>query len=697
MVLCAFPDKESGKAGGGSPESPPPPQPDSLIPFDASSDGPGSAPRSIRRYTLEERHRFLEELDHSGESIRAFSKRTGIPEWAIYAWRRAAREGSPSHAHPATPGDSSSSRKIRLAYGADQRRQAVEAFQKSGMTQHAFARLYGVARYSLAKWLLLHKQHGPKGLEDKKRGRVKGCEGNFKRLPQTTRDAIAQTRRQFPDFGMRKIRDFLYRFGGIQVSAGGVRSTLLSSGEAPLAVTPRRRPRKQEQPRRFERAKPCELWQSDITSFVLTRHKQRVYLTVFMDDHSRYVVSHGLHTHQKQELVTEALLDGIARFGKPLEILTDQGRQYFAWRGKSDFQRLLTREGIQHVVARAHHPQTVGKCERFWETVNAEFWDRCHPQDLNEARERLAHFINHYNHFRPHQGLDGLVPADRFFGAEQTLRQTIEQSLSNQEIQLALADKERTRVYFCGQIGDQRVSLHGEKGRIVFQTPEGNCTELNLEELGVQQRKEIHGDANTFNRKSNTISAVDASRSCAAAAAPLPQANPAEACTQNVLAGECAMGGGFAGGTTSCAQTVHGNAGAVAGQNQQAGGERSPGDPAAAHLAVVAAGACGHDGGTPEAATQPTAWTTGAGESGEQYRRTSSPAGAEGEGTAGACGPGCAAAAVAFEPTQVESGIDPRSAIEGGEECSRQERRHPSQSPAKVWHPESTEKSSTGT
>lgn len=107
-----------------------------------------------------------------------------------------------------------------------------------------------------------------------------------------------------------------------------------------------------------------------------------MYLVVFMDDHSRYIVSWQLALSQRTELVTDALKEGIARFGKPKEVLTDQGRQYFARRGKSEFQRLLLREGIGHVVARAHHPETLGKCERFWETVGREFWERARPQEL---------------------------------------------------------------------------------------------------------------------------------------------------------------------------------------------------------------------------------------------------------------------------------------------------------------------------
>ena len=43
------------------------------------------------------------------------------------------------------------------------------------------------------------------------------------------------------------------------------------------------------------------------------------------------------------DAIHEALAEGISKYGRPKEVLTDQGRQYFAWRGKSEFQRLLER------------------------------------------------------------------------------------------------------------------------------------------------------------------------------------------------------------------------------------------------------------------------------------------------------------------------------------------------------------------
>jgi transposase InsO family protein len=395
-------------------------------------------------------------------------------------WLKAFKEGGPD-ALESKPNRRNEGGHSRGRYKIDERRAIVEAFHKSGLGQREFARTWGVALKSLSTWLARYQAEGPKGLEPRPRTRAAN---DPRRLPEGVRQEITRTQQRFPDFGMRKVRDFLRRFQGISVSANSVRKTLNEAGIPPLPGPSKRRRRKPMPPRRFERAEPNQLWQSDITSFLLTRHSTRVYLTVFLDDCSRYVVSWALSTHQRQELVTECLMEGIARFGKPKEVLTDQGRQYFAWRGKSDFERLLDREGIEHVVSRTHHPETLGKCERLWDTINSELWERTRPQDLNEARERLSHWFAHYNHFRPQQGIDGLVPSDRFFKAEDQVRAALESHMASSEIALALGQSAKKPVFLFGQIGDQAVSLHGENGRLVMQTSDGMRREVGLEEIG---------------------------------------------------------------------------------------------------------------------------------------------------------------------------------------------------------------------
>src|SRR5205814_10639946 len=139
------------------------------------------------------------------------------------------------------------------------------------------------------------------------------------------------------EYGMRRIRDVLKRFEAIGISETEVRRLL---HEAKLLETPAPTPRPPPLPRRFERAEPNQLWQSDIFSFLLRRH-ERLYLAAFLDDHSRFLVSHALAHHQRAPLVLEALSRAVADFGTPEEVLTDQGRQYTAWRGETSFEQEL--------------------------------------------------------------------------------------------------------------------------------------------------------------------------------------------------------------------------------------------------------------------------------------------------------------------------------------------------------------------
>ena len=106
--------------------------------------------------------------------------------------------------------------------------------------------------------------------------------------------------------------------------------------------------------------------------------------------------------------------------GSTEEVLTDNGRQYTAWRGETEFERTLKQQGIAHLKARPQHPQTLGKIERFWKTLWDEFLSRTVFASFEDLIRRLELFIEGYNYQRPHQALEGLLPADRFFRAAHT-------------------------------------------------------------------------------------------------------------------------------------------------------------------------------------------------------------------------------------------------------------------------------------
>lgn len=437
--------------------------------------------RPRKNYSEEFKRDFAQRFQASGKTMKEFVEHENVSYNSGSEWVK--RFGDPGK----------SSRHRHGPYSPEERRNAIEAYKKSGLTQEDFCRTWGVSPSTLIDWMKRYESQGPKGLEgyapakedDKRKGR---------KISQTVIEEIIKIKQADPTSGLKYIKQIMSRFKGINVSTGSIKKTLIEA-EIPLVQKEKKRRRSADKVRTFERALPMQLWQSDITSYLLTRHSQRVYLTVFMDDYSRYVVAWNLSMKQTTEFVTTTLLEGTAKFGKPEEVLTDQGRQYFAWRGKSDFQKLLDKEGIKHVVSRSHHPQTLGKCERFWETVGQEFWERLKPQDLGDARKRFAHFINHYNHFRPHQGIDGMTPADRFFGLESEVRKVLEQTMTENQLRIAIGEAPRTPVFIVGQIGDQPISLHGEGGKLVLRTEEGDTKELSYGEFGHSKKGEDNGRA----------------------------------------------------------------------------------------------------------------------------------------------------------------------------------------------------------
>jgi hypothetical protein len=217
-------------------------------------------------------------------------------------------------------------------------------------------------------------------------------------------------------------------------------------------------------PRFFERSRPNQLWQSDIMTFRLAG--RNAYLIGFLDDYSRYITSLGLYRSQTAEHVLETYRRGIAEYGVPREMLTDNGRQYTNWRGKTRFEREMKKDRVKHIRSRPHHPMTLGKIERFWKSIQSEFLFRAQFDSFEQAVERTAYWIKYYNYKRPHQGIGGLCPADRFFEIQHDLKCTLEKGIEENALELALRGKPVDPFYMVGRMGDQSVVIRAEKGKV---------------------------------------------------------------------------------------------------------------------------------------------------------------------------------------------------------------------------------------
>src|SRR5262249_15598217 len=190
-----------------------------------------------------------------------------------------------------------------------QRLLLLDPWRRSGLPAGDFAPLVGISKHTLYSWKHKFDTEGPAGLEEKPRGGPTGS-----RLPEVTKRAILMLKQDNPDWGCERISSMLLRGPALPASPQAVAPGFHAAGHELEEVPTRRHP---DKIRNFERARPNQLWQTDLFTFVLKRQNRRVYLVAFMDDHSRFVVSYGLHASQSSALVLEVLRAGLASYGAP--------------------------------------------------------------------------------------------------------------------------------------------------------------------------------------------------------------------------------------------------------------------------------------------------------------------------------------------------------------------------------------------
>jgi transposase InsO family protein len=355
---------------------------------------------------------------------------------------------------------------------AEQRLLILDTWLRSGLPGSDFATMVGLSKHTLYAWKKKFHEQGPAGLLDQPRGAPKGS-----RLPDLTRRTILMLKQSHPDWGCQRISDMLLRGPALPASPAAVARALHEAGYQ-LEETPTRP--HPDHPRHFERARPNQLWQTDLFTFMLKRQNRRVYLVAFMDDHSRFVTGYGLYASQSSALVLEVVRAAIGAYGPPEEILTDNGSQYVTWRGKSAFARELEKRGIRQIVASPRRPQTLGKIERFWGTLWRECLETAVFLDLEDARRRIGHFIDYYNFQRPHQGIEALVPADRFFGAAPDVLRTLRDRVAANALELARNGAPKPPFYVTGRIGDRAFSVHAEGERVILKREGQQREEVDL-------------------------------------------------------------------------------------------------------------------------------------------------------------------------------------------------------------------------
>ena len=288
----------------------------------------------------------------------------------------------------------------------------------SGAPIAEVARRYGVSRQAVHGWLSRYESDGLAGLADHShRPRFQP-----RRLDPEIEALICQLRGGHPRWGPRRL---LFELGRAGVSPLPSRSTIYRVLVRHQLVPARKRKRRRQDYKRWQREEPMQLWQMDVTGSVFLADGTELKLISGIDDHSRFCVIASVVRRAYARAICRAFLAAMRLYGIPEEVLTDNGKQFTGRFGKPRpaevlFERICRKNGIRQLLTKPYSPTTIGKVERWHQTLQTEFLDDAGPfASIEAAQAAVDAWRAGYNHERPHQSLDMASPADRFRPAPQ--------------------------------------------------------------------------------------------------------------------------------------------------------------------------------------------------------------------------------------------------------------------------------------
>lgn len=264
------------------------------------------------------------------------------------------------------------------------RRSFIDSILVGGLSMSEACRLAGVSRTTGYKWLHRFEEDG--SVEE------------LSRRPKTSP-------RQLPPEKVANVLSLKARY-----SAWGAKKLAVLYGEGPPSVRTIDRilerhglTNKRTHPPTvgsFEMEFCNVLWQADHKGVP----KGETPLFGCVDDASRFCLVLEPVKDQSLDAFWGPLWDAFGTYGLPDAILTDNGVSFknLGMKRCSSFELRLMLLGIKPIHGRPYHPQTQGKIERFFGTLERE-----QPACIREFRET-------YNNVRPHESLQMLTPACRY-------------------------------------------------------------------------------------------------------------------------------------------------------------------------------------------------------------------------------------------------------------------------------------------
>jgi transposase InsO family protein len=218
---------------------------------------------------------------------------------------------------------------------------------------------------------------------------------------------------------------------------------------------------KTDEPVRFERPHPNDLWQADHKRTLYGARRCRAIPFVVLDDCTRYCL--GIRALENPRLgpTWDALWELFGEFGLPRSILTDNAPIFSAFSGPSRFEVWLMRLGITVLHGRPYHPQTQGKVERLNGTIERELLRNGWFRSADQMQAGFDRFRDTYNYERPHEALSMEVPGARYRPSPRTRPDHIPEMEYPSGALVRKVQKDGW-ISYEGKIIEVGIGLHGE-------------------------------------------------------------------------------------------------------------------------------------------------------------------------------------------------------------------------------------------
>lgn len=290
-------------------------------------------------------------------------------------------------------------------------RYVVDAVVLEGRSVRDVAAAHGVSKSWVAELVKRFRSGGYEAIAP----RSKAPRRVANRIADDLEDSIVALRKQLSDDGLdagaQTIHYHLERLGSDPPSVATIWRVLRRRGF--VVPQPQKRPRSSWV--RFEAQLPNECWQTDLTYWQLADRRE-VKIVNFLDDHSRLVVTSRAFEAVVATDVVEVFDGAAATWGYPGSVLSDNGAIYTASyrNGRCAMESLLLSLGIAYKHSRPYHPQTLGKVERFHQTLKLFLSKQPLAHTIAELQEQIDRFIAYYNDVRPHRARGRMTPRVAF-------------------------------------------------------------------------------------------------------------------------------------------------------------------------------------------------------------------------------------------------------------------------------------------